>query len=52
MPDVRIESVGDDKYFIWINGKKQSDTFTLDQCMTMIATEEHKTAYADARRRT
>lgn len=40
MPDVRIESVGDDKYFIWINGVKQSGTHTLDQCMTMISTAE------------
>ena len=40
MPEIKIESAGQDLYRIWIHGVKQSGTHTLDQCMTMIATAE------------
>ena len=40
MPEIKIESAGQDLYRIWIHGVKQSGTHTLDQCMTMISTAE------------
>lgn len=40
MPEIKIESAGQDLYRIWIHGVKQSGTHTLDQCMQMISTAE------------
>ena len=40
MPEIKIESAGQDLYRIWIHGVKQSGTHTLDQCMSMIAAAE------------
>ena len=40
MPEIKIESAGQDLYRIWIHGVKQSGTHTLDQCMSIIAATE------------
>ena len=40
MPEIKIESAGDDRYFLWIHGIKQSGTHSLDRCVSMIATAE------------
>ena len=40
MPDIRMENVGDNRYILWINGKKQSGTHSFQSCMSMIAAQE------------
>ncbi len=40
MPEIKIQSAGDDKYLLWLSGVKQSGVFTLTECMQMISTAE------------